>query len=102
MGWLFFLGNVSKVEGQADLQLWVIEPPKPLKSRIYRCDKEFVLDPLREIADDKIVFGLVVMDKREGNVAFLKGKQLFLSKKCTVQFLVNTKQEDNLHNDLQD
>ncbi|MFH1589107.1 MAG: Vms1/Ankzf1 family peptidyl-tRNA hydrolase, partial [archaeon] len=29
---------------------------------------------LQDQSDDKTVFGLVVMDKREGNIAFLKGK----------------------------
>src|SRR3989339_548669 len=40
-GLAIFCGNISKVEGQDDLQLWDIEPPMPLKTRMYRCDKEF-------------------------------------------------------------
>ena len=41
-GLALFCGNVSKIEGQSDLQLWPIEPPMPLKIRLYRhyfCDK---------------------------------------------------------------
>mgnify|MGYP002628961484 CR=1 FL=1 len=73
-GLAVFAGNVAEKEGQQDFNVWSIEPPVPLNQRLYRCDKDFVLDPLREQADDKSVYGLVVMDKREGNIALLKGK----------------------------
>jgi len=71
-----FSGNVAEREGQQDFQVWSVEPPIPLNIRIYRCDKEFVLDPLREMVEDKNVYGMVVMDRREGNIAILKGKQI--------------------------
>ncbi|MDP2750091.1 MAG: peptide chain release factor aRF-1 [Nanoarchaeota archaeon] len=71
-----FSGNVAEREGQSDVQVWSIEPPVPLNIRIYRCDKEFVLDPLREMMEIKEVYGLVVMDRREANVAYLKGKTI--------------------------
>lgn len=73
-GLAVFSGNVSEREGQEDFQVWSLEPPVPLNQRLYRCDKEFVLEPLKEQAEDKDIYGLVVMDKREGNVALLKGK----------------------------
>ncbi len=71
-----FSGNVAEREGQQDYQVWTLEPPLPLKQRIYRCDKEFVLDPLEEMVSEKSLFGLVVMDKREGNIALLRGKTI--------------------------
>ncbi|MBC8434924.1 peptide chain release factor 1, partial [archaeon] len=40
-----FAGNVSDVEGKEDLRVWAIEPPKPLKIRLYRCDQTFVVEP---------------------------------------------------------
>ena len=46
-GLAVFSGNISKVEGQSDLQLWSIEPIMPVKVRLYRCDKDFVLDTLK-------------------------------------------------------
>ncbi|MFH1589081.1 MAG: peptide chain release factor 1, partial [archaeon] len=73
-GLALFSGNVAEREGQQDFKVWSIEPPIPLNQRLYRCDKNFVLEPLQDQSDDKTVFGLVVMDKREGNIAFLKGK----------------------------
>jgi len=75
-GLAVFSGNVAEKEGQQDFRVWSIEPPLPLKTRIYRCDKEFVLEPLAEMAADKTVYGLVVMDKREGNIALLRGKTI--------------------------
>ena len=71
-----FAGNVAEREGVSDVQVWSIEPPEPLRVRIYRCDKEFVLDPLLEMLESKDMFGLVVMDRREGNIALLKGKTI--------------------------
>lgn len=75
-GLAVFSGNIASMEGQQDFKVWSIEPPIPLKTRIYRCDKEFVLDLLFEMCEEKKVFGLVVMDRREGNIAFLKGKAI--------------------------
>ena len=71
-----FAGNIAEREGQQDYQVWSIEPPVPLNVRIYRCDKEFVLEPLREIVEDKEVYGLVVLDRRDAMLALLKGKTI--------------------------
>src|SRR3989338_6010100 len=75
-GLCVFSGNVAEREGQQDFKVWSIEPPVPLKTRIYRCDKEFVLDILREMTEAKEVYGLVVMDRRDANIALLKGKSI--------------------------
>ncbi|MFH1650200.1 MAG: peptide chain release factor aRF-1 [Candidatus Woesearchaeota archaeon] len=71
-----FAGNVAEREGQQDYQVWSIEPPVPLNQRLYRCDKEFILDPLFSMTEDKESYGMVVMDRREGNIAILKGKTI--------------------------
>ena len=75
-GLAVFSGNVAEREGQQDFKVWSIEPPVPLKTRIYRCDKEFVLDILRDVLETKDVYGLVVMDRRDANIALLKGKTI--------------------------
>ena len=71
-----FSGNVAEREGQSDVKVWSVEPPVPLKIRLYRCDKTFVLEPLDEMLEHKEVYGLVVMDRRDANIAFLKGKTI--------------------------
>jgi len=75
-GLAVFSGNVAEREGQQDFKVWSIEPPVPLRTRIYRCDKEFVLDILRDMMETKEVYGLVVMDRRDANIALLKGKTI--------------------------
>ena len=71
-----FSGNVAEREGQQDFQVWGIEPPIPLNVRIYRCDKEFILDPLQEMIQHEEVYGMVVLDRRDATIALLKGKTI--------------------------
>ncbi len=71
-----FSGNVAEREGQSDLKVWSLEPPVPLKIRIYRCDKQFVLEHLDDMLEHKEIYGLVVLDRRDANVAYLKGKTI--------------------------
>jgi peptide chain release factor subunit 1 len=73
-----FSGNVAEREGQSDVKVWSIEPPMPLNTRIYRCDKQFLLELLKDMLDDKEIYGLVVMDRREADIALLKGKTIKL------------------------
>lgn len=73
-GLAVFSGNVSEREGQTDLQVWSIEMPVPSSQRLYRCDKEFILEPLREIVEHENTYGLVVLDRRDAMLGLLKGK----------------------------
>jgi peptide chain release factor subunit 1 len=82
-GLALFCGNISKTEGQEDLQIWNIEPPMPLKVRMYRCDKEFILDPLKEMLAVEEVFGLLVMDRKEATMGLLEGKRIEMLQKMT-------------------
>jgi len=75
-GLAVFSGNTSEREGQTDIKVWSIEPPIELKMRLYRCDKQFVTDILEEMLDIKEVYGLVVLDRRDAIVAYLKGKTI--------------------------
>lgn len=75
-GLAVFSGNVAAAEGKQDVKVWSIEPPVPLNIRIYRCDKNFVTDILEEMLVEKSVYGLVVMDRRDANLALLKGKTI--------------------------
>ncbi len=82
-GLAIFCGNVSEKEGQDDIKLWVLEPPQPLKVRLYRCDQEFVLEPLKEMMEAEEVYGLVVIDRREATIGLLEGKQIKVLRKLT-------------------
>lgn len=82
-GLALFAGNISKVEGQTDLQLWDIEPIQPLKIRMYRCDKEFILEPLKTMLEVSDIFGLLVMDRKEATIGMLEGKRIEVLQKMT-------------------
>lgn len=82
-GLALFAGNVSEKEGQQDIKLWAIEPPKPLKTRMYRCDQTFVTEPLREQLQTDNVFGLLTMDRKEATIGVLEGKEIKVIRKLT-------------------
>lgn len=72
-GLAIFAGNVAAQEGKSDIQVWSIEPPEPLSVRLYRCDQTFVIDLLRDMMESTEVYGLIVMDRREATLGFLRG-----------------------------
>ncbi len=82
-GMAIFAGNVSKKQGQNNIKLWIIEPPQPLKTRLYRCDQTFVLEPLREMMEADEVYGLLVLDRKEATIGLLEGKQIKVLRKLT-------------------
>src|SRR3989338_8414634 len=75
-GLALYAGNISEKEGVSDIKLWAIEPPKPLKVRMYRCDQVFVTEPLRNMLQTDEIFGLVVIDRQEATIGLLEGKQI--------------------------
>ena len=75
-GVVFFSGNVSEREGRPDIQIWEVHPPQPIESRRYRCDKEFQLEPLKQMIVDDKVYGLIVADKNEAAIGYLQGNRI--------------------------
>lgn len=71
-----FCGNISEKEGGHDIRIWLYEPPKPLNVRLYRCDKAFVIEPLKEMLEVEEVYGLLVVDRKEATIGLLEGKQI--------------------------
>jgi len=71
-----FSGNVASREGQSDVKVFSIEPPIPIQTRIYRCDKNFQIDILKEMLDTKEAYGMIVIDARDAIIAVLKGKTI--------------------------
>ncbi|MBS3084340.1 peptide chain release factor aRF-1 [Candidatus Pacearchaeota archaeon] len=82
-GMALFAGNVSEVEGQSDIQSWEIEPPEEIGVRLYRCDKEFVLEPLELITAVDEIYALLVMDRKEATIGQLVGKRIETLQKMT-------------------
>ncbi len=75
-GLALYCGNVSEKEGNQDIRIWAIEPPKPLRVRIYRCDKEFVVEPLEEMLSVQEIYGLLCIDRQEATIGMLEGKKI--------------------------
>jgi peptide chain release factor subunit 1 len=75
-GLAIFCGNVSENEGGTDIKIWPIEPPDPIKVKLYWCDQKFELKHLEEMVEEKDVYGLIVLDNGEATVGLLKGKAI--------------------------
>jgi len=82
-GLAIFAGDVSQAENKIDIQVYSIEPPQPLKVKIYRCDQTFYLDLIKEMMEHKEVYGLIVMDKRECSIGILQGTYIKLTQNIT-------------------
>ena len=76
-GMVIFSGAVDAGGGQTDMVTEVLEsPPDPIESFRYHCDSHFLTEPLAEMLGDKGLYGLIVLDRREANVGWLKGKRV--------------------------
>ena len=75
-GLVIFCGNISEREGVSNIELFSFEPLEPLSVRIYRCDQEFILDPLYDMLEAKEVYGLLIVERNEATIGLLKGKSI--------------------------
>jgi len=76
-GIVVFSGAVDSGGGRTEMVTKVLEsPPEPVQSFRYHCDSDFLTEPLEHMMTDKGLFGLVVLDRREANVGWLKGKRV--------------------------
>ena len=80
-GLVVFCGNLSDNQSKADIELFSIEPPLPLKVNIYRCDSTFVLDPIEAMVETKDTYVMVALDGREATIATLRGSHIQVVKK---------------------
>jgi len=74
-GLVVFAGNISETEGRQDLRLFTVRPLKDLRTKLYWCDSQFHLDPLKEMIKPKGSYALVTIDKNESTIALLVGKR---------------------------
>jgi peptide chain release factor subunit 1 len=54
-----------------------------MKTRLYRCDQTFVLDPLKEILEVQEVYALLAIDRQEATIGILEGKQIKVLQKLS-------------------
>jgi peptide chain release factor subunit 1 len=76
-GLVLFSGAVDSGGGRTEMVTKTLEsPPEPVQSFRYHCDSDFLTEPLEHMMADKGLFGLIVLDRREANVGWLKGKRV--------------------------
>jgi len=82
-GLALFCGNTSQDEGKPNIEFFAIEPPEPLSTRIYRCDQEFVVEPLKEMVEVGEVYGLLVIERKEATIGLLNGSRIEVIQKMS-------------------
>jgi peptide chain release factor eRF/aRF, subunit 1 len=83
-GLVLFVGMIPKGgPGTEKMETYVFEPPEPVQTYTYHCDSQFFLEPLQEILEDKEIYGLAVIDRKEATIAIMKGKRVDIVKTLT-------------------
>ena len=75
-GVAFFVGSKAVGADKDEPVTFIVEPPEPLNTYLYRCDSTFFLDPLLAMVHEPDVWGLVVMDRAEVTLGLLQGKRV--------------------------
>ncbi len=75
-GMAIFCGTIQLQGDRTDLECTIIDPPEPLNLYMYRCSSNFELEPLKQMLEEKVVYGLLVLDRRESYWGFLRGNRI--------------------------
>src|SRR2546426_7250546 len=84
-GLVFFTGHKAIGADQTEMVAFVLEPPEPVPSFLYRCDSRFYTEPLHEMMVEKDTYGLVVIDRNEATLGLLRGKRIEVLKNVQSQ-----------------
>lgn len=76
-GMVIFAGSIKQGGQKSDMETLVLDnPPEPIESYIYHCDSSFLTEPLEGMLEEDSLYGLIVLDRREANLGWLKGKRI--------------------------
>lgn len=75
-GLVFFVGHVSTRGDQTEMYTKIIEPPEPIQTFMYKCDSMFHTEQLRLQLQEKEIYGLIVIDRKEATIGFLNGTNI--------------------------
>lgn len=75
-GLAMFVGHKSIGADKTDMVAFIIEPPMPVVTFLYRCDSAFYTQPLEEMLTEKEIYGLFLIDRRECTVGMLRGSRI--------------------------
>lgn len=69
--------------GTERMEVYIIEPPEPIRSFKYHCASQFLLEPIEQMLVDKDLYGLIVVDHKECAIGWLRGTHLNVVRKMT-------------------
>ncbi len=75
-GAAFFVGSKAVGADKSETVTFIVEPPEPLNTYLYRCDSTFFLEPLLAMVHEPDLWGLIVLDRAEVTLGFLRGKRV--------------------------
>ena len=75
-GMAIFCGSIKLGGDKTNLDCTIIEPPDVIPLYMYRCSSKFELEPLQQMLVEKEVYGLIVIDRRESYIGFLRGNRI--------------------------
>jgi len=84
-GLVVFTGHKQIGADQTEMVAFVLEPPEPVTSFLYRCDSKFYTAPLHEMLTEKDLYGLLVIDWSEATLGMLRGKRIEVIKNLQSQ-----------------
>lgn len=84
-GLVFFVGHKSIGADKTEMIAYIVEPPQPITTFLYRCDSTFYLEPIEQMLSEKEIYGLFLIDRRECTIGMLKGYRVDLLKYMTSQ-----------------
>jgi peptide chain release factor subunit 1 len=74
-GLVVFVGAKSVAGGDKTRMVrQVLVPPQPITLRKYHCDSNFYLEPLEGMLKEQNNYGLIVVDRQEATIGFLRGQ----------------------------
>ena len=77
-GVIFFVGHKSVGSDQTEMVAYIVEPPMPITTFLYRCDSSFYVEPLEGMLVEKEIYGLLLLDRRECTIGMLRGNRVHL------------------------
>ena len=74
-GLVIFCGAIptGKGLGTEKIEIFPVDPPKPIKINLYRCDDHFWIDHLKDMMKDDKVIGILAIDTQEAGLGILTG-----------------------------
>ena len=84
-GLIIYSGQIpeNNKPGTERSEIYLIEPPEPLKTFKYYCAAEFLLDPLYDMVQEKGAYGIINIENKEAAIGWIRGTHLEISKTFT-------------------